>query len=157
MCGGGRCASVCARLHTAHVSLCLRVFMNGWVCHCHLWKCVPNVECNTAPECLFKKTRTSISGQHLILPALVFLMTSGILTLSCCLLCFILLITCFHLFKLHANEVTWMFRSQGYANAALDTSACLMDTTSLDTVIIIDVQEWYDLILSQISPFILIC
>lgn len=56
------------------------------------------------------------------------------------------------LFKRYANEVhAWvcMCESQGCVNAVLDTSACLMDTTSLDMVIIMDVQERCDLTLSQ--------
>ncbi len=56
------------------------------------------------------------------------------------------------LFKRYANEVyacVCMCESQGCVNAVLDTSACLMDTTSLDMVIIMDVQERCDLTLSQ--------
>ncbi len=56
------------------------------------------------------------------------------------------------LFKRYANEAyacVCMCESQGCVNALLDTSACLMDTTSLDMVIIMDVQERCDLTLSQ--------
>lgn len=41
---------------------------------------------------------------------------------------------------------------QARVNAALDTSTCLMDPTSLDMVIIMDTQEQRDLTLSQQIP-----
>ena len=81
------------------------------------------------------------------------LMRRRILILSGRLLCFIFLIICFSLlFKRYANEeyaCVCACESQGCVNAVLDTSACLMDTTSLDMVIIMDVQERGDLTLSQ--------
>lgn len=42
-----------------------------------------------------------------------------------------------------------MCECQGCVNVLLDTSTSLMDTTSLDIVIIVDVQERCDLTLSQ--------
>lgn len=43
--------------------------------------------------------------------------------------------------------------SQGCVNTQLDTSICQMDTTSLDTVIIVNVQKWCGLTLSQNVPY----
>lgn len=92
---------------------------------------------------------------HMLHPGCIcgVLMRSRILILSGCLLCFFIFFYLFSLlFKRYANETyacVCMCESQGCVNAVLDTSACLMDTTSLDMVIIMDVQERCDLTLSQ--------
>lgn len=119
------CVCLCVRVRgddaTIYLSSSVHVSVNGWVRYRHLWKCgVVNVGCNSAPECLFTWTQTSIAGRPLVFPALEgdavvvthtlhpgcicgALMTSRILILFIVLYFFNYLFSL--LFKHYANEV----------------------------------------------------
>lgn len=83
-----------------HLSLRVCTCLRMDKCYHHLWKCALGVGWNSAPECQFKWTQTSIAGQPLMFPTLLgdtathmlhprcicgVLMTSRLLILSACL------------------------------------------------------------------------